>query len=59
MLRNRVHPSDLKKVIDKQTTTQTQLVALEKDVEDVERDVDQCLQKAGLQSKRPKRQRRS
>lgn len=57
MLRNRVHPADLKRVADKQTTTQTQLTALDKDVDSVERDVDQCLQKVGLTAKQAKRQR--
>jgi hypothetical protein len=59
MLKNRVHPSDLKRISDKMTTTQTQVNGLDKDLDGVERDVDQCLQKNGLTAKRGKRQRRS
>eukprot|EP00978_Attheya_sp_CCMP212_P004472 scaffold9750_cov43-Attheya_sp.AAC.3 len=59
VLWNRVQPSDLKKVMDRTSTAQTQVMALEKDVDGLEKDTDQLLAKAGVQSKRAKRQRRT
>lgn len=59
VLRNRVVASELTAVSDKITTAQTQVNCQSKDLDGLEKDIDLCLTKSNLTSRRGKRQRKN